>query len=223
MPPSRAGCPVRRRSPSTPGAVRGTASRSWGRPFPGAEPSASTMTPRPRRTRRGRTRGRTRHTCAAPWPACPCRMRAPTWWSRSGARAHLDPRRVRPRAGPGLPARGDGGPHHAEPADLLPALGRREQPTNAYHCEYDVAELVGELVTGPGIGRPGAREVHRPPAAGLGEENGALVGAQRARAPESWDPTLAGMVRQVRAGDFEIRADDLDASLDLVVVARRVG
>ena len=49
------------------------------------------------------------------------------------------------------------------------------------------------------------------------------MGAQQARAPESWGPALAGMVRQVRAGDFEIRADDLDASLDLVVVARRVG
>jgi SAM-dependent methyltransferase len=39
----------------------------------------------------------------------------------------------------------------------------------------------------------------------------------------SWPPDLLADVTAVRAGDFEIGASDVDASLDLVAVARRAG
>ena len=107
-----------------------------------------------------------------------------------------------------------------------PGLGRRERPANAYHCrEYDIAELVGELGHWtPELSADRVLGVHAGPRLLAWErENGALVGAQQARAPEAWGPALAGMVRQVRADDFAIGPDDLDASLDLVLVARRVG
>jgi SAM-dependent methyltransferase len=48
---------------------------------------------------------------------------------------------------------------------------------------------------------------------------GSLVDAQLATPPESWDPALRADVAAVRAADFELRADDIDASLDLVAFA----
>jgi SAM-dependent methyltransferase len=50
---------------------------------------------------------------------------------------------------------------------------------------------------------------------------GSLVGAQLAGPPPGWPPGLHADVASVRAGDFEVRPDDVDASLDLLAYARK--
>jgi hypothetical protein len=39
--------------------------------------------------------------------------------------------------------------------------------------------------------------------------------------PEDWPPGLLGVVRRVRPGWFDLRADALTASLDLIAICRR--
>jgi len=102
-----------------------------------------------------------------------------------------------------------------------PGLGRRERPSNLYHCrEYDAAELAAELgrwlptarveVVGLSVGsRLGAWE----------SANGSMVTAQQELQPEAWHPELRGVVESVVAGDFELGEPD-DASLDLFAVVR---
>jgi SAM-dependent methyltransferase len=60
---------------------------------------------------------------------------------------------------------------------------------------------------------------HGPRLRELDDRWGGLVDAQLAAPPETWDPALRGDVAGVRAGDFELRDDDVDASLDLVAFA----
>jgi SAM-dependent methyltransferase len=48
-----------------------------------------------------------------------------------------------------------------------------------------------------------------------------LVDAQLAGPPTAWHPELRRAVARVRTADFELTADDLEASLDLVAVAVR--
>lgn len=102
-----------------------------------------------------------------------------------------------------------------------PGLGRREKPSNAYHCrEYDAAELGDEV----GRWLPGAMvEVM-----GLGHgerlarwecERGSVVAAQQDSDPEAWDADLRATVESVTARDF-VLGDPDDASLDLFVVVR---
>ena len=62
---------------------------------------------------------------------------------------------------------------------------------------------------------------HGPRLAALDERWGGLVDAQLAGPPSGWHPDLLTDVAAVRADDFELRADDVDASLDLVAVAVR--
>jgi SAM-dependent methyltransferase len=50
---------------------------------------------------------------------------------------------------------------------------------------------------------------------------GSLVDAQLAAPPGSWDAALYADVAAVRAADFELRTEDVDASLDLVAFAAR--
>ncbi len=51
--------------------------------------------------------------------------------------------------------------------------------------------------------------------------HGSCVNAQLARDHAEWDDELIELVKSVSYQDFEIRAGDLDETLDLVVVARR--
>lgn len=51
--------------------------------------------------------------------------------------------------------------------------------------------------------------------------HGSLVSAQLAAPPDAWDPALRAFVASVRAGDFVVSSDDVDAALDLVAVAVR--
>ena len=101
-----------------------------------------------------------------------------------------------------------------------PGLGRREKPSNLYHCrEYDAAELRDEV----GSWLPGARVdviglVHGERLALWESERGSVVLAQQDRDPEGWDADLRATVEAVTARDFVV-ADPDDASLDLFVVA----
>lgn len=102
-----------------------------------------------------------------------------------------------------------------------PGLGRRERPTNLYHCrEYDAAELDDEA----GRWLPGAAVVvvglgHGERLAAWESRHGSLVTAQQDREPAAWDGDLRHTVESVAAGDFVIGDAD-PASLDLFAVVR---
>ena len=55
----------------------------------------------------------------------------------------------------------------------------------------------------------------------LDRQFSSLVDAQLAGPPAAWHPELRRAVARVRTADFEVAADDLDGSLDLVAVAVR--
>ena len=101
-----------------------------------------------------------------------------------------------------------------------PGLGRGAKPLNPFHVrEYDGAELA------EGVGRHLRVErllgLHHGPRLTAWEQvHGSLVAAQQAGAPSSWPSGLADLVRSVQPADFEV-SEELDGSLDLVVVARR--
>jgi SAM-dependent methyltransferase len=102
-----------------------------------------------------------------------------------------------------------------------PGLGRRERPSNIYHCrEYDADELTTEL----GRWLPGADVT----VVGLGHAarlrdweavNGSVVTAQQDRGPESWGEGLHALVGDLTADDFEMGPAD-EACLDLFAVVR---
>lgn len=101
-----------------------------------------------------------------------------------------------------------------------PGLGRGERPTNPFHVrEYDAEELAGlvgrhlQVVAVGGV-HAGAR------LRALDERFGSLVGAQLAGAPDTWSADLADAVASVTAADFDVRPDDPDDALDLLVLAR---
>ncbi|KRF23015.1 hypothetical protein ASG91_16905 [Phycicoccus sp. Soil802] len=102
-----------------------------------------------------------------------------------------------------------------------PGLGRREKPSNVYHCrEYDAAELGDEVrrwlpgaaVEVVGLGH-GERLEHWESA------RGSVVAAQQDRDPGAWDDDLRATVESVTAQDF-VLGEPQDASLDLFVVVR---
>ncbi|MEO6411609.1 MAG: class I SAM-dependent methyltransferase, partial [Pedococcus sp.] len=102
-----------------------------------------------------------------------------------------------------------------------PGLGRRERPSNLYHCrEYDAEELACEL----GRWLPGAEVT----VLGLGHgerllrweaAHGSVVTAQQDQAPEGWDDDLQGVVGSVTVDDF-VLGDPEDDCLDLFAVVR---
>jgi SAM-dependent methyltransferase len=102
-----------------------------------------------------------------------------------------------------------------------PGLGRRERPSNVYHCrEYDADELGDELsrwlpgakVDVSGLGH-GQRLAHWESA------HGSVVTAQQRTRPEAWDDDLRATVGSVTALDFDL-GDAGDPSLDLFAVVR---
>ncbi|MEV0680310.1 class I SAM-dependent methyltransferase [Actinosynnema sp. NPDC050436] len=101
----------------------------------------------------------------------------------------------------------------------------RDTPLNPFHTrELDADELAG-LLTGAGLRvelLAGLR--HGPALRALDARfGGSLIDAQVAVAVAGrpWPDDLLAAVAGVRSEDFEITADDLDASLDLVAVAVR--
>lgn len=102
-----------------------------------------------------------------------------------------------------------------------PGLGRRERPSNLYHCrEYDAEELATELsrwlpgaeVTVLGLGH-GERLLR------WESEHGSIVAAQQDR---DWDDQLVTLVGSVSVDDFGLGAPN-DDCLDLFAVVRLQG
>ncbi len=102
-----------------------------------------------------------------------------------------------------------------------PGLGRREEPSNLYHCrEYDADELSSELrgwlpdaeVTVLGLGH--GRRLLRWEAT-----HGSVVTAQQDRSPEDWRDDLRDIVGSVTVDDFALGDPD-DDCLDLFAVVR---
>jgi SAM-dependent methyltransferase len=102
-----------------------------------------------------------------------------------------------------------------------PGLGRREKPSNLYHCrEYDADELRSELerwvpgaeVTVLGLGH-GERLLR------WEAEHGPIVAAQQEHAPEDWGDGLLDLVWSVTVDDFVLGAQE-DDCLDLFAVVR---
>lgn len=95
-------------------------------------------------------------------------------------------------------------------------------PTNLFHTrEFTAAELTG-LVAGCGFEVEAALGVH---AGGRLREldrrhRGSFVAAQLAKPPEEWSDALRADVAAIRSADFGISPRDLDASLDLLLLAR---
>jgi SAM-dependent methyltransferase len=93
---------------------------------------------------------------------------------------------------------------------------------NPFHTrELDAGELAGLLSPHVTVERvlglhhgPRLRELDA-------RWGGSLVDAQLAGPPETWDPALHADIAAVRASDFVLRAEEVDASLDLVAFAVR--
>jgi SAM-dependent methyltransferase len=101
-----------------------------------------------------------------------------------------------------------------------------EAPVNPFHTkEFTAAELTG-LLTDNGFAVVGVYGLHAGPR--LGEldrrHGGSFVEAQLTGPPDSWSDRIRNDVAYVAPDDFSIEADDVadvDASLDLVHIARR--
>lgn len=94
-------------------------------------------------------------------------------------------------------------------------------PTNPFHSREldpgDIVELVAphyDVVTLLGVS-------HGSRLAAWETEHGSLVDQQLAGEPDTWPVPLRDVVTSVEADDFEIDADDVARSLDLLLVAER--
>ncbi|HZC69791.1 MAG TPA: class I SAM-dependent methyltransferase [Jatrophihabitans sp.] len=102
----------------------------------------------------------------------------------------------------------------------------RTEPLNPFHTkEFTAAELAA-LLTRHGFGDVAIYGLHAgPPLVDLDRvHGGSFVDAQLATSPEQWGARLANDVASVTVDDFAIVAADdrdVDASLDVVVFARR--
>ncbi len=103
-----------------------------------------------------------------------------------------------------------------------PGVGRGEKPLNPFHSnELDAGELI-DLVTGAGLANAellGLR--HGPRLSAWEADHGSVVAAQLAKPYASWPDGLVRLVRSLTAEDFVLARDDVETSLDLVVIARR--
>ena len=107
-----------------------------------------------------------------------------------------------------------------------PGLGRRERPSNIFHCrEYDAAELEESVPRwAPALGTSrllGLR--HGPRLRRWEATHGSLVAAQLKAPPAQWPPELERVVASAEAADFELSGEAVDACLDLVVVLEKSG
>lgn len=117
--------------------------------------------------------------------------------------------------------------HCATPNRLTfsPGAGPRDRPLNPFHTrELTGAELAG-LVTGAGLDVESLLGLHHGPALRALDDRhgGSVIDAQVALALSGapWPDALAADVAAVTADDFDLRDDDPDASLDVLVSAVR--
>ena len=106
-----------------------------------------------------------------------------------------------------------------------PGAGPDDRPLNPFHTRELTAAELAALVADAGLAVASLVGLHHGP--GLRDvdarHGGSVIDAQIALAlsGEPWPDQLAADVAGVTAGDFVLRADDLDASLDLLVTAVR--
>ncbi|MBF6354854.1 class I SAM-dependent methyltransferase [Nocardia higoensis] len=103
----------------------------------------------------------------------------------------------------------------------------RDTPLNPFHTrELDAAEL-DELLVDAGFRVELMTGVHHGETLRAldAKHGGSFIDAQiqRALAGEPWPEELTADVAAVRIEDFDLRADDIDASLDLVAIAVKPG
>lgn len=100
----------------------------------------------------------------------------------------------------------------------------RDAPLNPFHTkEFTGAELTG-LLAANGFAVDAVLGLHAGARlSGLDTRYGSFVAAQLATAPDDWPAELLADVTSVTTADFTIHERDVDASLDLVVAARRHG
>ncbi|HMA47301.1 MAG TPA: class I SAM-dependent methyltransferase [Frankiaceae bacterium] len=97
----------------------------------------------------------------------------------------------------------------------------RDTPLNPFHTrELSAGELVTivekDFVVTRLLGLRHGRRLRR-----WERRCGSLVDAQLAGPPATWSPSLRRRVERVRAADFTLSGDGVDASLDLAIVAYR--
>ncbi|MHC1560116.1 class I SAM-dependent methyltransferase [Actinomycetospora sp. C-140] len=106
-----------------------------------------------------------------------------------------------------------------------PGAGPEDRPLNPFHTRELTGAELASLVTSAGLSVESLLGLHHGPALRAldARHGGSLVDAQVALAlsGEVWPETLAADVAAVTAADFDLRADDLDGSLDLLVTAVR--
>ena len=102
-----------------------------------------------------------------------------------------------------------------------------DEPANLFHTKEFTADELTDLLTTGGFVIEQVLGLHAgPPLAALdAAHGGSFVEAQLATPPDEWPEQLARDVAEVVVTDFPVRpagpAHDVDASLDLVVLARR--
>ena len=103
-----------------------------------------------------------------------------------------------------------------------PGVERGEKPLNPFHSnELDADELI-DLVTGAGLANAellGLR--HGTRLSAWEADHGSVVAAQLAQPYASWPDDLVRLVRSLTAEDFVLTPEDVETSLDLVVIARK--
>ena len=98
-----------------------------------------------------------------------------------------------------------------------------DAPVNPFHTkEFTAAELTG-LIAARGFAVDAVLGLHAGPRlAALDARYGSFVGAQLEVAPERWPAELLDDVTSVGTADFPIHERNVDASLDLLVLAHRL-
>jgi SAM-dependent methyltransferase len=98
----------------------------------------------------------------------------------------------------------------------------RDAPINPFHTkEFTASELAG-LVASNGFAVEGVLGLHAGERlAALDSRYGSFVDAQLATVPAEWPDGLRADVAAVTTADFPIHERDVDASLDLILLARR--
>jgi SAM-dependent methyltransferase len=117
--------------------------------------------------------------------------------------------------------------HCATPNRLTfsPGAGPDDRPLNPFHTRELTAAELAALVADAGLAVESLVGLHHGPVLHDldARHGGSVIDAQIALAlsGRAWPDQLAADVAGVTVGDFVLRADDLDASLDLLVTAVR--
>ena len=102
-----------------------------------------------------------------------------------------------------------------------PGVPRDAKPLNPFHVnELDRAELV-DIVAGACVVEESLGLHHGGRIQSWQQRNGSLVAAQLAGPYERWSSELADLVKSLQVNDFVVSDDEVEGSLDLVVVGRK--